>query len=108
MNKFVIIHNGPISVPPKSGGVVMNGTLKLKLKNLATADEIAALEKAMANATVARDTTAWTYANSVERSYDVHGMDGLKMQIAYMLIYLGGWHGQEARDCKKILRKFSK
>jgi hypothetical protein len=101
---FLDARGATSSRPP----VVMTGTLKLKLKGSATAEEIAALELGMLNATHERDHVGWVYANAMEKAWDIHGMDGLKMQIAYMLLYLGKWHGPQARDCKKVLRKFCK
>ena len=87
--------------------VVMTGTMKLKLKPHATLEEIAALELGMLNATNERDHIGWVYANAMEKAFDIHGMEGLKMQVAYLLLYLGKWHGPQARGCKKILLKFS-
>ena len=90
-----------------AGGVEMTELLQLRLKQCMNADEIDALKSAMLNSSQERGRPCWSYAKNVEKAFDIHGLEGIRWQVAYMLLHLWWWKGAEARACKLVLRKFS-
>lgn len=87
----------------KHGGIVLSDDMASKLRlNGFTANQIRALRLAMGNSAV--DVTALAYSNGIERSFEEYGIEGVKMNIMYLLTNLRGWNGQEAREAKAILR----
>lgn len=86
----------------------MSDALRAKLTPHFSTEHIDALALAMINATAERDVTGWTYANAMERAFDEHGVQGVKMQILYMSLYLNRWTGAEARATKKVIRKIAR
>lgn len=84
-------------------------TLKRKLQASGIpSDVIEALLKAVSEGLLSRDPSANAYARSMELSYDDYDLDGVKMQILYLLLYLKSWTGDEARAAKKLLNKWAK
>ena len=69
-------------------------------------DVIDALRRAMAAAST--NTYAMSYAHAMTKSFDQFGIDGVKFQVMYMLNNMGSWKGEEARNAKKILKKWIK
>jgi len=67
---------------------------------------IDALRAAMTSAST--NTYAMTYAHAMTMSYDRYGIDGVKTQVMYMLNNMASWKGEEARNAKKILKKWYK
>lgn len=67
---------------------------------------IDALRAAMAAAST--NTFAMTYAHAMTMSFDRYGIDGVKTQVMYMLNNMASWKGEEARESKKILKKWIK
>lgn len=83
-------------------------TLSAKLKKANVPDDVIdSLEKAVPGSIASKDVSAITYARAMEKAFDQYGVDGLKSQVMYMLINLGKWQGEEARSCKKILKKWA-
>ena len=88
------------------GGVQMSRTLKLALLNANVAQEVVlALESAMLNSGV--NATAQIYANAMDEALEQYQIEGVKHQTLYLLINLGRWSGDQARNCKKILKKWT-
>lgn len=50
---------------------------------------------------------AQTYAHGMTRSLDEFGVHGVKVQTLYLLNNLQQWKGEDARNSKKILNKWS-
>lgn len=90
-----------------SGGISSTPVFEESLTKLGVSEEvIRALRRALVQATVERGSSHY-YARSMPRAVDDYGMEGLKMQIQYLLLYLAQWQGEEARASKKVLRKFT-
>lgn len=88
------------------GGAALSDQLASKLARANVPKEvITALRAAMAHSDV--DPYAQTYAQAMTKSYEGYGVDGVKHQVMYLLLNLAKWKGDEARDSKKILRKWS-
>ena len=86
----------------------MSQQLKDLLSSEGVSPEIVgSLEAAMVNASSA-SLEAGLYADHVETSFDLYGLEGVKTQVLYMLCNLRNWQGEEARNAKKVLKKFSK
>lgn len=86
----------------------MSPKLKDFLKGEAVSPEVvSALEAAMVNAPSA-SLEAGVYADHVETSFNLYGLEGVKTQVLYMLCNLRNWKGEEARNAKKVLNKFTK
>lgn len=84
-------------------------TLKGKLLNSKTPPEvITAILKAVAQGLSQRDPSGIAYARHMERAYDEYGIDGVKAQVQYLLLYLEQWQGEDAKVSKKILRKWAR
>ena len=84
-------------------------TLKGKLLNEhVPSDVITAILKVVAEGQASKDPNAKVYALAMEKSYDEYGLDGIKSQIMYLLLYLKMWQGPDAITNKKILNKWSK
>lgn len=65
---------------------------------------IFALEVAMAYSGI--DTYAKSYAHGMERAFDEFGVEGVHFNVLYLLMNLGKWKGDQARETKKILKKW--
>jgi len=50
---------------------------------------------------------ALSYLNALDQAYVQYGIEGVKTQILYILNNLSWWRGPEAREAKKILKKFA-
>lgn len=83
-------------------------TLRAKLKAEGVAPDILTkLEEAVKVGLSVKDASAQAYAGAMELSFDQYGIEGVKHQVMYLLLYLGKWSGDEARACKKVLKKWS-
>lgn len=96
------------SVVPPQGGVVMTEALAAWLRAMQVKPEVIhALRLTMLNATE-KQISAYTYAHAMERSAKLFGLDGVRVQADYLLLWMASWHGAQARECKDILRKWTK
>jgi hypothetical protein len=87
------------------GGIVMSDRLRSALRDKQISTEIiAALEVAMLNSGV--DPSAKSYAHGMEPAFDQYGVEGVHMNVLYMLGNLGRWSGHEARATKKVLKRW--
>jgi hypothetical protein len=85
-------------------GVVMKDWLADGLKKGGfTEEQINALRIAMSNSGL--DPYAESYARGMHSSFEIHGVPGVKHNILYLLDNMRMWKGEEARNCKAILRK---
>lgn len=88
-------------------GIAMSGALyEALVKENVDVDVIDALALAMRHSGV--DPTAYAYAHGMHRSWDEHGLEGVAWNVMYMLGNLGRWQGDEARQAKKVLKRFWK
>lgn len=65
---------------------------------------VAALKAAMQHSDC--DRFAHSYSDAMTRSYVEHGLRGVKVQAMYLMNNMGKWNGEEARESKKILKKW--
>lgn len=91
------------------GGAMPSRELLAYLKGVGVSDDVVqALTKAMNHSDV--DPYAQSYAHAMTQALDEYGeSDGLrsiKVQVMYMLNNMGQWKGEEAREAKKILKKW--
>ena len=83
-------------------------TLRAKLKTANVPDDIiGALETAIEGAIRGKDPQSSSYARHMETAFDEYGLEGVKTQVMYLLINLGKFQGDEARACKKLLKKWA-
>ena len=83
-------------------------TLRAKLKTANVPDDvIAAIETAIEGAVRTKDPSASAYARHMETAFDEYQLEGVKTQVMYLLINLGKFQGEEARMCKKLLKRWS-
>ena len=80
------------------------------LKGNGVSDEIVrALTLAMNHSDV--DPYAQSYAHAMTQALDefgeTHGLQSIKTQVLYMLGNMAKWKGEEARESKKILKKWA-
>lgn len=92
----------------KSGaGAAMSDELSVGLAKANVPKEVIdALRAAMLGA--AANPYALTYAHAMTKSFNGYGVDGVKHQVMYMLGNLAAWKGDEAREAKKVLKKWTK
>lgn len=65
---------------------------------------IFALEVAMFNSGV--DPYAQSYAHGVERAWEMYGVEGVRCNQVLMMNNMGKWKGEQARETKKLLKKW--
>lgn len=85
----------------------MTDGLKTKLEDAGVEPNIVSAIKAMLENAKPAFRAGWVYAKAVEKSFDQFGVPGIKMQIAYALLYFHSWRGAQARACKKELNKWA-
>ena len=67
------------------------------------------LQDALTNVkTECKNVYAISYLNNLEQSYSQYGLEGIRIQLLYILSNTQHWRGEKARQSKKILRKYSK
>lgn len=82
--------------------------LKSQMREAGIPPEVVqALDCATSNVTSTMDASAHAYARSMPRAFDEYGVEGVKMQAMYLLLYMQKWQGDVARDSKKLLRRWS-
>lgn len=86
----------------QEGIVMSNAVMSGLLKAGWTVEQIMALALAMKRSGI--DPYAKSYAHGMDRAFEEYGEEGVKLQVSYMLLNLKQWKGQEARDCKLVLR----
>lgn len=73
-----------------------------------TIDQAIALAKANA-----KDANAQIYLNAIPKALELAAQmgrpaaDGLKSQLLYALCNMQGWRGPEAREAKKVIKKYA-
>lgn len=83
-------------------------TLRAKLKTVDVPEDVlSAIETAIEGAVRSKDPNATAYARHMETAFDRYGIEGVKTQVMYLLLNLGKFQGEEARACKKLLKKWS-
>jgi len=86
-------------------GAVMSDELAVGLARANVPKEVIdAIRASMLGAAV--DPYALSYAHRVTTAYDIYGVEGVKMQVAYILINAAKWKGEEARNAKKLLKRW--
>lgn len=91
----------------KGAGAMMSNELSVGLAKANVPKEVIdALRKAIEEAAV--DPYALSYAHGMTKSFNQYGVDGVKMQVMYLLNNLSKWKGEDARNAKKILNKWTK
>lgn len=89
----------------RADGIVLSKKVQDGLRKEGVDENIIfALEVAMAYSGV--DTYAKSYAHGMERAYDEYGVEGVHFNVLYLLMNLGDWKGEQARETKKILKKW--
>jgi hypothetical protein len=53
------------------------------------------------------DVSARAYISHTQKSFEDYGVDGVKTQILYFLINAAKWSGPEAREAKKVMKKWA-
>lgn len=92
------------SIPPYALSI----DLKSLMREAGIDSEVVhAIDCATSNVTPTMEESAHAYARSMPRAFVEYGIDGVKTQVMYLLLYLGKWQGEEARNNKKILRRWS-
>jgi hypothetical protein len=90
----------------EQGHLIMADAFAQELLELGvTSDIIDALMSMLFNVPKT-STVGWTYAEALGRAFSEYGLDGVTSQVGYILLYLTGWQGEEAREAKKILRRW--
>ena len=82
-------------------------TLRVKLAASEPPEVVEALMTAVQNVARLGDSQAQAYANAAELAFDEYGIEGVKSQVLYMLLGAGKWQGEEAKNAKKILKKWA-
>lgn len=86
-------------------GIVLEHDLRTKLIADGVSEEIVnALDTAMKNSAV--DPNAFAYAIGMYESYATYGAYGVHTNMLYMMNNMSKWKGDEARETKKILKKW--
>lgn len=84
------------------------GALSSALKAAGVPDDVvSAIETAIKGASNLKDPSARAYARSMGQAFDEYGVEGVKMQVLYLLGNLGKFQGDDAKQCKKVLKKWA-
>lgn len=75
------------------------------LKAGVSRDVMVALSNAMENSCV--DPYAHSHARGIYGAHGLYGVDGVRLNVLYMLGNLGKWQGEEARVSKKVLKRWA-
>jgi hypothetical protein len=94
------------SLKESGGGALPSRELLAFLQANGVSEEVRqAITAAMKNSDV--DPYAQSYAHSMTDSYEEYQLNGIKTQVLYMLGNMSKWKGDEARDAKKLLKKWA-
>lgn len=87
-------------------GAMMSEELEVGLAKVKVPKEVIdALKLAMLHSDC--DGYAQSYAHGMTTSFHQFGIPGVKFQVMYLLLNMGKWRGEDARNAKKLLRKWS-
>lgn len=76
------------------------------------AEQIAVIEMSVERAievaiAECKNLYALQYLNTIERARAEYGEHGVKVQVMYAVSNMNGWHGEIAREVKKVLRIYT-
>jgi hypothetical protein len=94
-----------LATEPRTDGIQLSVNVQHGLRKGGVDEKIIfALEVAMAYSGV--DTYAKSYAHGMDRAFDEFGVEGVYFNVLYLLMNLGKWKGEQARETKAILKKW--
>jgi hypothetical protein len=89
----------------RADGISLSTHVQEGLRKAGISEEIIfALEVAMAYS--GTDPYARSHAHGIMPAWDRYGVEGVHLNVQYMLGCLGKWQGEQARNTKKILKKW--